>query len=159
MPRPRFTLAADDDRDEGVTHDLAEEGEKTKDGTHTKESGGVQYTRDRTRTDAPDSAPPTSSTIEKQSTGASKSATGIGDKSKPNIIKAFFIYQLSWIKPKITWKSARMVTRCAIAAWAGLILMLARDSQQVLGQSSFFVIVGRCRCNNSLCFLSFWINR
>jgi hypothetical protein len=151
--RARFSLADDG---EGEAHELSEQANNSENGARTSESGAAHDERGRSgRADAPDSARPTSSTVEKQSTPSDAAAAEV-DTSKPNIFLAFFLYQLSWVKPNLTWKSMRVVIRCAIAAWAGLILLLARDSQHVLGQASFLILVGRWNISFALLL---WINR
>jgi hypothetical protein len=139
-PRPHFTLSTENDV-EGEAHELEDQGNSSRDNAHDDANNNA-----RERESPPeDSAPPTSSSVKKRATGPSEILPArIPGQSKLNAVKSLFNEQLSWVKPNLNWKSMRVVIRSAIAAWCGLILMLDKNSQKVLGQASFLILVGTC---------------
>lgn len=48
---------------------------------------------------------------------------------------------IAWIPPKLNWKGIRPVVRSAVALWLGLMLLIVYDSEVLLGQAAFLVLI------------------
>lgn len=103
--------------------------------------GGSAHERGRSEGDGKETFPPRG-----EDAAAPPPTTDADDNKppakKPRTVPSF----LAFIPPHLNWKGWRPVIRASVSAWCGLLLLVCTNSERVLGQASFLVLIGqRCR--------------